>query len=248
MASPTASQRESPSRLRRESYGESPSPRVPPSTSMTSVDKHGRRDASLTSDQLITSLGHNERLCQLHERHRLLQLHHGQELELPPEAIPNPAFLSAMDRLVWLQPYDPQPEPTEADGGADEVAAPPPSPRRPSSPPPPPPPAAPLREQQPASLVPAPGMSQAADSFDARHAARASKAEAVLQSAMMQRHDPRRREVGPRDDAAHSFDRTLQEVGRNRYVPPVASPSPSPSSSPSPSPEPSPSPKPTPNL
>jgi hypothetical protein len=190
-----------------------------PSTSMTNVDKHGaKRDTSLTSEQLITSLGHNERLCQLHERHRQLQLHHGQELELPPEAIPDPAFLSAMDRLVWLQPYDPQPKPIEADGGVDEVVVPPPSPQRPSPQQQQPPPAARLREREPASLMPAPGMSQAADSFDARHTARASKAEAVLQSAMMQRHDPRRREVGPRDDVAHSFDRTLQEVGRNRYV------------------------------
>ena len=89
------------------------------------IDKHGQlqpTDASLTSEQLITKFGHNERLCQLHEKHRQLQLHHGQDLELPPEAIPDPAFLSAMDRLVWLQPYDPQPEPTEADDGADEVA------------------------------------------------------------------------------------------------------------------------------
>ena len=74
-----------------------------PSTSMKHVDEHGRRasstDASLTSEQLITSLGHNERLCQLHERHRLLQLHHGQDLELPPEAIRDPAFMSAMDRM-----------------------------------------------------------------------------------------------------------------------------------------------------
>ena len=88
------------------------------------IDKHGQlqpTDASLTSEQLITKFGHNERLCQLHEKHRQLQLHHGQDLELPPEAIPDPAFLSAMDRLVWLQPYDPQPEPTEADDGADEA-------------------------------------------------------------------------------------------------------------------------------
>ena len=113
---------------------------------MTNVDKHGaKRDTSLTSEQLITSLGHNERLCQLHERHRQLQLHHGQELELPPEAIPDPAFLSAMDRLVWLQPYDPQPKPIEADGGVDEVVVPPPSPQRPS-PQQQPPPAARLRE------------------------------------------------------------------------------------------------------
>ena len=73
------------------------------------------------------------------------------------------------------------------------MVAPPPPPPRPSPPPPRPPPAAPLREQEPAKLEPAPGMSEAADSFDARHAARAIKAEAVLQSAMMLRHDPRRR-------------------------------------------------------
>ena len=210
------------------------------------IDKHGQlqpTDASLTSEQLITKFGHNERLCQLHEKHRQLQLHHGQDLELPPEAIPDPAFLSAMDRLVWLQPYDPQPEPTEADDGADEAAVAPPPPRpspRPPPPPPPPPqrppPPPPLHEQEAAR--PGTGTWEAADSFDARHAARTSKAEAVLQSAMMRRHDPRRRELGPREDVAHSFDRVLQEVGRNRYVPPVAKPSPIPSPSPSPAPAP----------
>lgn len=81
-----------------------------------------------------------------------------------------------------------------------------------------------MREQEPANYPPGPGMSQAADSFDARHATRASKAEAVLQSAMMLRHDPRRRESGPRDDVASSFDCKLQEVGRNRYVAPPPPP------------------------
>ena len=81
MASPNAS-RESQSRLRR---GETLSGKPMASGH---IEKHGQlqpTDASLTSEQLITKFGHNERLCQLHEKHRQLQLHHARERHRVPQ-------------------------------------------------------------------------------------------------------------------------------------------------------------------
>lgn len=47
--------------------------------------------ANLTTETLISTLTHNERLCELHEKHLNLR---GQ-LTLPPESIPDPMFLEA---------------------------------------------------------------------------------------------------------------------------------------------------------
>lgn len=47
--------------------------------------------ANLTTESLISTLTHNERLCELHEKHLNLRGH----LTLPPESIPDPMFLEA---------------------------------------------------------------------------------------------------------------------------------------------------------
>ena len=47
--------------------------------------------ANLTTESLISTLTHNERLCSLHEKHLNLR----GELTLPPESIPDPMFLEA---------------------------------------------------------------------------------------------------------------------------------------------------------